>query len=61
MTREEKQKLEKKLEAAGGKTDEEIEAAVKEYERARKEVKELFRDEERAILNGTKPDNVRAD
>lgn len=57
-----KQRLNKKLNAAGGMSDEEIEAVINEYEEAQKEVKkELLRDGERAILNGTKPDNVHAD
>jgi hypothetical protein len=55
----------KELEAtmrASGNSDAEIEDAVKEYEDGRKEIKkEILRDYEKAILNGTVEDNVKAD
>ena len=58
-TREGVEKLREKMTHAAN-SDEEIEEAVKKYEQSRKEIKkEILRDYERAIFNGTKPDNVK--
>ena len=61
VTREGIEKLREKMKHAGN-SGEEIEEAVKVYEKSRKEIKkEILRDYERAIFNGTKPDNVKVD